>query len=597
MTPVPESPLRWPVITYIHEFPRPPVVAHFHPDSNDGGDFAPDHVQRALTAGVGAIEVDLRYRASDAAVACNHDRAKATSPTLNEVIDLIVEHQGRAETVHGDGKQFFLVLEPKESTTQLFEQMYAVLGRYAHLLSTAVGPGDGPRPVTIVLTGSFHKLCHGFLSGRYGSAPNRLFISEDVDYTGVVVDISPRRDALTYQWTVLRRGRREVPRGRINALHLGADPHLPGRFNVRVWDTKTDDDLRLAVAAGADSVNCNLSKVKRLPELLRHQDARGVDPQIAIRGDRVLLVWQGRRGDGVLYAVTGTVEATQLRFARQVSFTHLLESIPLGGEPACLLTHDSRLLVVYEDARSGRRPALGYIAGRFVDGVRFVTFDGQQRQLTHPRTSVFAGRLPDAALAPDGRIVIVYGAVDGQIAYFSGWLSPAGELIGADYALGADVPCYGAAPTVAIAPTGAVLVVFEAVQSDELVYITGDIDDRGQFVPNAGVRRLDDAIGRAPSAAVAHDGTVVVAYEGTKSAELRYLVGRFAGRLEIQGHHVLTEGKARRGTSPSVGVSASGAIVVAYRGTGDEKIWYVHGTIDGSGRIDGVEHLLDVGLP
>jgi hypothetical protein len=45
-----------------------------------------------------------------------------------------------------------------------------------------------------------------------------------------------------------------------------------------------------------------------------------------------------------------------------------------------------------------------------------------------------------------------------------------------------------------------------------------------------------------------------------------------------------------------VAVDRAGRIAVLYRGTDAAELWYVHGTLDASGRIIGRERLLDIGL-
>src|SRR5205085_969781 len=102
-----------------HEFPHPRVIVHYHPVT--GEQFTLSHVQFALTNQVHAIELDLHFRAADGEIVVNHDNATAASPTLAQVIQMIVQQEAGDRTVNHDGRQFFVVLEPKENENRLFD--------------------------------------------------------------------------------------------------------------------------------------------------------------------------------------------------------------------------------------------------------------------------------------------------------------------------------------------------------------------------------------------------------------------------------------------------------------------------------------------
>src|SRR5437867_12306219 len=74
-------------VTYIHEFPHPRVIVHYHPDDRQ---FLLEHAQFALDHEAHALELDLQYRKRDQAVVCNHESPTDESPTLNDVIRLLL---------------------------------------------------------------------------------------------------------------------------------------------------------------------------------------------------------------------------------------------------------------------------------------------------------------------------------------------------------------------------------------------------------------------------------------------------------------------------------------------------------------------------
>jgi len=164
--------------TFIHEFPHPEVVEHYHPRA--GQSLQLRDIRYALEQGCHGIELDLHLR--DGEVVCNHDGPEMASPRLEDALRLIVRYMDRSPTVQRDGRQFFLVIEPKTNDPALFDATARVLERYADHFSTAAGPEDGPRGITVVVTGA-HLGPFGARLGDYPPALDRLCILENNDYT------------------------------------------------------------------------------------------------------------------------------------------------------------------------------------------------------------------------------------------------------------------------------------------------------------------------------------------------------------------------------------------------------------------------------
>ena len=149
---------------FINEFPHPPLVVHFHPNT---GQFKLDDLRFALDHKVHAVELDLHFR--DGIVVCNHDSATSESPTLRQALDMIFRRKVR------DGLQFFIVLEPKENSGALFDAILKVLGDYQARLSMSSKRLSKPRDVTVVITGAYPA---EFYSHFAPGAVNRLCIVE-----------------------------------------------------------------------------------------------------------------------------------------------------------------------------------------------------------------------------------------------------------------------------------------------------------------------------------------------------------------------------------------------------------------------------------
>lgn len=235
--------------THIHEFPHPKAVAHYHPRA--GQQLRLQDVRYALEQGVHGIELDLHMR--DGEVVANHDGPTPPSPRLSDALRLIVRYQDRFPTVQRDGRQFFVVIEPKVNDPALFDATVDVLEGFAPHLSTAVGPGDGPRGITVVVTGG-HV---GPFAERYQDSRerlDRLFIMENRDYSGRIVSLAP--GIPRFQWTAIQYPRH---RGRVEALHAGTDESLKGRYNIRVW--ATGNNLEELLASGVDSINVDHEQI------------------------------------------------------------------------------------------------------------------------------------------------------------------------------------------------------------------------------------------------------------------------------------------------------------------------------------------------
>lgn len=235
---------------YIHEFPHPPAVVQFHPRKNQP--FTLDHLEEALRLGAQGAELDLRWRASDSSVVCSHEkRGLASRPTLEMALDALVRFQGSRETVRGDGRQFFLVLDLKQESPPPFHRaLLRTLGaRSAHFSNAARALG-GPRGITVILTG-FKAALERSVSA---AALDTLCVVEGRDYGRRMADPSGR--GATFQWLALEY---PVERSRVRDAHEGRDRRAVGRFNVRVVGAR--GHVRDALRAGADAVNADLDEI------------------------------------------------------------------------------------------------------------------------------------------------------------------------------------------------------------------------------------------------------------------------------------------------------------------------------------------------
>ncbi|HYQ96458.1 MAG TPA: hypothetical protein VER38_05560 [Candidatus Eisenbacteria bacterium] len=215
-------------------------------------------IDRALSAGVHGIELDLRLRRSDRAVVCSHSaRGLEERPTLAASIDRILRYRGDSGTVQKDGLQFFLVLDVKERSPLLYRGIVRTLRRYADSWSTtAAGPDGSPRGMTVVVSGG----ARGLAGTLEAATADSLFILEGQDYRGRIRQVSP--EGGRFQWIAIQH---PGERGRVRALHAGTDLATPGVFNVRAYDCHRR--LAECAAAGVDAVNADLDELPRAAKL------------------------------------------------------------------------------------------------------------------------------------------------------------------------------------------------------------------------------------------------------------------------------------------------------------------------------------------
>ena len=234
--------------SFIHELPRPPVVLQLHPAP--GKAFLLEDLDRALDRGASAVELDLRYRPADRAVVCAHDASfRNEAPTLAHALDRILQHQGGSSSVRGDGLQFFVVLDLKETEASLYQGVLRVLRDRAERWSTSATPGSGPRGITILVTGKPHAR-DAFRSSTPPATLDSLCIVEGVDYGDRILDLSERLG--TFQWIALDQSK---DRSRIERLRDERSRGRRGAFNVRVYGGRSA--YRSSIEGGFDAVNVN----------------------------------------------------------------------------------------------------------------------------------------------------------------------------------------------------------------------------------------------------------------------------------------------------------------------------------------------------
>lgn len=570
--------------TYIHEYPHPRLVVHYHPVSREQLTLA--HIDFALARQVHEVELDLHYRESDGQIVANHDSATEVSPTLDQVIRLVLEKQQGAATVHHDGLQFFLVLEPKAHEQRLFAGIIHVLERYTAAFSTAVHLGDEARGITVVITGDFPR---EFYADFPHERINRLFIAEFVDYGDEIYNLAAHQTP--FQWVSLRH---DEERGRVNLLHRGADRVYAGIYNIRVWDCQAAD-RSLCLASGVDAMNIDRDEIDSFQAMIAHHEACGYRPSLALchtpDGTDALLTWRGDL-DNRLYMALGTAQDDGLYFSRQIALTYFLEQEPPAFAPAAAFTGDGRILIVYEDAAE---KCLWTICGRFANvggnlggdlGVRaghFLTFDGKPRPLALAAGKRLCGSNPTVAVAPDGRIVIVYEGIDRQSLWcFSGFADAKGELTGAQHRLTVGERLRGLQPTLAINEQNQLFLAYRALESGQLHYFVGALDAhtgriRGHDFPLGG----GDA-GRGSTPAVAFCGVrVLLVYQAADGSGLCALVGAPAAGGSLQGQaFALHAVGARPGAFATAALDKAGNAFVLYEAAPDQKFCYLHGALD-----------------
>jgi hypothetical protein len=568
-------------MTYIREFPHPRFIINYDPDP-DSEPYGYDVLDQAMRHRCHAIELHALYRQSDNLVvwAHNDDKVSASKP-LSKAIGYILDRMAD-ETLYGDGLQCFLILVPHSTEPELYDGLYNLMMQYTDHLSTAVSPGDPARGITFIISTNDWSEFH---ARHHGDEANRLCIVEGVDYTSAsgITNLSPENPS--FQWVDAYSHPSE--RGNINQCHIGQPP-----YNVRVYDA--DDDQRLALATGADSVNGRPAKnITHFQEILLDQLPRGTSPGLAVGPRETVLVWRGDSSDNNLYVA---LSSESFSFSRQINFTWFHQDTPMAKAPAVAIDPKGNLIIVYEGTNAQR---LYYVTGQFTGPDHFLTFNGREHRLTLPDDRGRRGSNPSVAVAPNGRVLIVYEGTDDQkIWYVSGFVQN-GVFEGTEFSLTIGSTRRGYTPAAAFDRRGNVVVVYRGTGDSKLWYVSGYVDaNTGEIIGQEHLLSQDDAR-RGSNPAIAFDSTghVWVAYEGTDDQRLWYVYGTLDATGGIIGNESeLTEGDARRGTEPTVAFDEKENAVVLYTGTDGEKMWYVRGKFDATGRLIGPEHQLNMAL-
>ena len=590
-------------MSFIYEFPHPEISILYNPKEGNQCDL--DHVWDALTRGADAIEIHC-LRRWDGAVVFEHDRGDVNreSVTLDDVLRLVICLKGGSPTVYNDNRQFFLMVEPKERDDDLCDGIHQTLRHpeFAPHLSTVVDSGGPPRGITIVISGEANYFYDYIVRHHLEQQINRLCIIDydadtdpnsrtpDTDFENDITNLSP--DGTPFRWMVYEY---DQERGHVNDYHSQ-------NFNVRVWGGDQDelDDLKRQIRYGVDCVSVREWAYAPLRDSLQHQEPRGSWPCLGASGGNLLLTWSGEGDSTNLYVARGTVQACGLSFTRQLNFTGFLNDGPLANGPACALLPDGRILIVYQGTSAER---LWYVCGYLSDGGYHPILVGQEHELTLPNDVGRRGGPPGVAVAADGRVLVVYEGTDYQrLWYVSGFLDDQGEFRGKEYELTEGDARRGYTPSVAMYADGGVsrvIVVYEGTSDHRLWYVSGVLDSHGQISHSQEfeLTRGDERRGYTPSVAFDDDGRLLIVYEGTDSNRLWYVSGLLTGNGQIEGQEFeLTRDDARRGSHPTGVFYRHRHYVVVYQGTEDQKLWYVKGTLDDQGRLQGPDRLLDMNL-
>jgi hypothetical protein len=129
-------------------------------------------------------------------------------------------------------------------------------------------------------------------------------------------------------------------------------------------------------------------------------------------------------------------------------------------------------------------------------------------------------------------------------------------------------------------------------------YVVGSIDEAGVIsgyehqLTVGGVSPR----GYTPAAALDANGNVVIVYRGTSDNKLWYVAGTLNEDGSISGseHRLTVGGVSPRGYDPSIAIDPSGSVLIAYEGTSNSDIWYTSGHLTGT-VISGAEHKLSSG--
>jgi hypothetical protein len=251
-------------------------------------------------------------------------------------------------------------------------------------------------------------------------------------------------------------------------------------------------------------------------------------------------------------------------------------------------------------ARLLRAPqSLRYVAGRFENLHRFVTFEGRERRLTLPSGAVLRGRDPAVAVGPDGRVLIVYEAGGGRgLRYVSATLNPDGALVGEDYPLLEDEVCPGYTPAVAINQHGRVLVVYQQSQDEELTCVSALLDPSSGRIAGRrfSLAQGEPPRGRTPAVDLDENGRFIVAYQRANTREIRYIWGTLERSGRLNGTPVpLTPDQVLLGSHPAVAFDPEGSAFLLCEEPADHSFHYVHGPLQ-SGRPAGPLRPLRIGM-
>jgi len=272
--------------------------------------------------------------------------------------------------------------------------------------------------------------------------------------------------------------------------------------------------------------------------------------------------------------------------------------MPVAQTASVALLPDGRLLIVYH---GGNPQGLWYLSGRFTSPDRFLTFDGKQHRLMLTDDSSRRGRNPALAVAPDGRVIVVYeGVADQELWYFSGFVSAAGELAGQEYRLMRGNPASrGHSPAIGISAENHVLVSYQGIDGETLLYLSGTIDSAGRIAGREFSLGEPQArqLGCAPSVAFGPERRIVIAYQGLQGQVIEGVSGTLDadGRIVGQGFS-WDQGEPKRGIHPTASFDVRGNVFIVYEGVEDHKFRYVLGSWDQSGRLLGEEKLLSSGM-
>lgn len=233
---------------YLHEYPHPPVVVNAHPRGDRP--FRLHELQHALELGASAAELDLRWRLRDSSVVCAHRlRDVEGATTLEDALQAVTRFQDGRSTVHGDGRQFFLVLDLKEERPEFHRVMVRTLAAHADRFATSGAPSEHPRGITVVVSGFRAALERAIPAATLDT----LCILEGRDY-GDRIRVSEGEPR--FQWIAIEY---PIDRERVRAFHDGQDGWTRGRFNVRV--IAAGSHVARVITMGADAVNADLDVV------------------------------------------------------------------------------------------------------------------------------------------------------------------------------------------------------------------------------------------------------------------------------------------------------------------------------------------------